>query len=154
MLKIFGLIAILLSTSIPVRAENTFGGQITTFSNYPLVPNSDTDKLVCYMKTPDSQILNLDSLCRNRQIQPPPPPIVVRELTYDGEHLVGLVINNSKKTINSVSVNYEVLDQNEKVIEKGAITKRQALRPGETASFEGLMENGGSLRITSVEGVE
>jgi hypothetical protein len=150
MLKIFWLTAILLSTSIPVRAENTFGGQITTLSNYPSVPNSDTDQLVCYMKTPNSQILNLDSLCRNKQIQPPPPPIIVS----DGEHLVGFVINNSNKTINSVKVNYEVLDQNEKVIEEGFITKRQTLRPGETVSFEGLMENGGSLRITSVEGVE
>ncbi len=150
MLKISWLIAILLSTSIPVRAENTFGGQITTLSNYPSVPNSDTDKLVCYMKTPDSQVLNLDSLCRNKPIQPPPPPIVVS----DGEHLVGFVINNSNKTISSVKVKYEVLDQNERVIEKGTITKQQTLRPGETVRFDGLMENGGSLRITSVEGVE
>jgi hypothetical protein len=51
-------------------------------------------------------------------------------------------------------VNYEVLDQNEKVIEEGFITKQQTLRPGETTRFDGLMENAGSLRITSVEGVE
>jgi len=150
MLKILWLTAILLSISIPVRTENTFGGQITTLSNYPSVPNSDTDQLVCYMKTPNSQILNLDNLCKNKQIQPPPASIVVSE----GEHLVGFVTNNSNKTINSVQVNYEVLDQNEKVIEEGFITKQQTLRPGETTRFDGLMENAGSLRITSVEGVE
>ncbi|HBB35038.1 MAG TPA: hypothetical protein DDZ80_09555 [Cyanobacteria bacterium UBA8803] len=33
-------------------------------SQFPVIPNSEVDTLVCYMETEDGQILNLESLCK------------------------------------------------------------------------------------------
>ena len=38
-------------------------------SPYPVVPNSDTDQLVCYMQTADGRILDLKSLCQQNTAQ-------------------------------------------------------------------------------------
>lgn len=64
MLKSFHLAAVLSAVSILSIAETDFSTSMTAGSKYPVLPNSDTDNLFCYMRTADGRVLDLSNLCR------------------------------------------------------------------------------------------
>lgn len=150
MLESFRLTPALLATSILFIIETTFSRPLTAGPEYSLVPSSDTDKLICYMQTADGRALNLDSLCRKKlstQSQ-----INIIELKYEDGQMIGLVVNNTSKTVYDAKVNFEVLGENGSVIDKGIIyTEPQTLNPGQTATFKTFMPSGTNMKITSVE---
>jgi hypothetical protein len=66
MLKFFHLTAVLCAASILFIAETALTHPVTVGSKFPAETNSDTDKPVCYMQTPNGTTLNLSSLCGKR----------------------------------------------------------------------------------------
>jgi hypothetical protein len=64
----------------------------------------------------------------------------------------GLIVNNIGKPVYNARVNYEVIDENGNVIDKGAIYADQPmLSSGQTNTFEAYMPSGAKVRTTSVE---
>lgn len=160
MLKSLHLTAMLSAGLILFIAEKAFSGSLNTDSQYSVVSSSDTDKLICYMQTADSRILDLNNLCRNKpdeqfqceQFQSEQSQIVISEVICDGARLSGHVTNKSNKTVNFVKVNYEVFSQNGTVTESGGIyTEPQILNPGQSATFQTLVPSSSNVRTTFVE---
>lgn len=144
-------LTIALATASILSIAETAASQVATLtSNYSLVPSSNTDQLVCYMQTADGRTLNLDSLCikkLNEQSQ-----IVITDMTHKNNSLIGRVVNRSNKTVYNARVNYEILDENNSVIERGSIsTESPTLSPGQTTIFMTYMPNNRNLRTTSIE---
>lgn len=63
MLKSFRFTAVVPSVLILSIAETTLSSSINVDYNYPVLTNSDTDNLICYMLTTDGRTLNLNHLC-------------------------------------------------------------------------------------------
>jgi hypothetical protein len=144
-------LTIALATVSTLFISETASSQLSTVSsNYHLVSGSNTDQLVCYMQTADGRTINLDSLCikkRSNQSQ-----IVISDMTHKDNSLIGRVVNRSSKTIYNTRVNYEVIDENDRVIDRGSIsTESPTLSPGQTTIFMTFMPNNRNVRTTSVE---
>lgn len=150
MLSSLHLTIALAIVSILFISETASSQLSTVSSNYHLVSGSNTDQLVCYMQTADGRTINLDSLCikkLNNQSQ-----IVISDMTHKDNSLIGRVANRSGKTVYDTRVNYEVLDENYTVIERGSIsTESPTLSPGQTTIFMTFMPNNRNVRTTSVE---
>lgn len=63
MLKFFHL-TIAGSAVFTLLPGMALGRPLTVSLPYPVVPNSDAQSLVCYIKTDDGITINLDSLCK------------------------------------------------------------------------------------------
>lgn len=64
MLRYFRLTTALLSISlISLLPEVAFSRPLLMGNPYPVVPNSNSDVLVCYLQTEDGKILDLRELC-------------------------------------------------------------------------------------------
>ena len=151
MFKVLHLKVTLATASILLIANTAHGQPITVSSQYPVVSNSDTDEPVCYMETVDGTTLNLSRLC---EIKPKAQPeVVISNVGYEDEFLMGRVVNKSSKTVYQTRVNIEVIDDNGSVLGRGAIsTEPPNLSPGQTATFQTLRPPGGkNVRTTSVE---
>lgn len=64
MLRFLRLTAVISTTLTLVLPEIALTQPQSVISQFPAVPNPDTDMLLCYMQTEDGQVLNLDSLCK------------------------------------------------------------------------------------------
>ncbi|MBW4548450.1 MAG: FxLYD domain-containing protein [Symplocastrum torsivum CPER-KK1] len=106
------------------------------------------------MQTEDGRTLNLSSLCEKKtsarsQAQ---SQIIISNVRYNGKQMIGNVVNNTNKTVYQPMVNYELLDENGSVTERGSVpTNEETLSPGQTATFQTSMPGGRNVRTTSVE---
>lgn len=161
MLKSFHLTAVLSATWILFIAESTFSRPLTTGDKYPVVPKSDTNKLICYIQTADGRTLNLDSLCKNQfSIQSQKvtsdasaqSQLVVSDLRYEGNQMSARIVNNTGKTLHNAKVNFDIIGEDGSVIERGSIyTEPKTLSPGQTARINTFMPSGAKVRITYTE---
>ncbi len=63
MLRYFHLTTALSITLISLLPEVVFSRPLPMVNPYPVVPNSNSDVLVCYLQTEDGDILDLRKLC-------------------------------------------------------------------------------------------
>jgi hypothetical protein len=150
----FHLIAVLIATSILFVAETAFSHPLTIGDEYPVVSSPDTDKPVCYMQTVDGRTLDLSSLCGKKNSAQPQAQsqIIISSVRYNSKQMIGYVVNNTNKTVYQPRVNYELLDENGSVTERGSVpTNEETLSPGQTATFQTSMPGGRNVRTTSVE---
>lgn len=66
MLKLSYWIISLVVISIMLLSKMAFSSSGTVVSKYPVVPNSESNNLLCYMQTPDSITLDLSRLCKQQ----------------------------------------------------------------------------------------
>lgn len=152
MLKSFPLISIISATSILFIVDTAFSNPRPSGSIYPEFPSSDIDQPVCYMQTVDDRTLNLNRLCEKKIRLIVQPPIVITNIIQEGDSLRGILINKIGKTVYNARVNYEVIGENDSVIDKGVIyADKPMLNPGQTVTFATYMPNDKKVRTTSVE---
>lgn len=153
MLKVLHLKIALATASILLIANTAHSQSITVSSQYPLISSSDTDEPVCYMQTAEGTTLNLSRLCETKPKPKAQSEVVISNVGYEDEFLVGRVVNKSSKTVYQARVNVEVIDENGSVLGRGAVsTEPPNLSPGQTATFQTLKPPGGkNVRTTSVE---
>jgi hypothetical protein len=152
--QFFHLIAVLTATSILFVAETAFSHPLIIGNKYPVVSRSDTDKPICYMQTVDGRTLNLSRLCEKKTSAQPQAKsqIIISDVRYNGKQMIGNVVNNANKTVYQLRVNYELLDENGNVTERGSVpTNEETLSPGQTATFQTSMPGVRNVRTTSVE---
>ena len=151
MFKVLQLKVTLATASILLIANTAFSQSITVSSQYPVVSNSNTDEPVCYMQTVEGTTLNLSRLCETKSKSQ--PEVVISNVGYEEEFLMGRVVNKSSKTVYQTRVNIEVIDDNGSILGRGAIsTEPPNLSPGQTATFQTLRPPGSkNVRTTSVE---
>jgi hypothetical protein len=101
------------------------------------------------MQIEDGRTLNLNNLCNSRR--KPQPQVAIGDVFNEGDYVIGNVINQTDKTVRNVQVNYEVLDGNGSVIERGSVdTEPQMINPGQTATFAAVAMEDRNVRATSV----
>lgn len=107
----------------------------------------EIDPPLCYMQTADGRTLDLSSLCGQQ------PQVIIATQTSDGDILTGRIINQTKKDVHSIKVNYVVVDSNGQVTQKNVVdAEPSTLSPGQTASFKVHVIAGDSrLKATSVD---
>ncbi|NEO32221.1 MAG: hypothetical protein F6K36_17665 [Symploca sp. SIO3C6] len=66
MFKLLAWTSFLVVISIVLVAKVAFSSSGTVVSKYPVVPNSESNNLLCYMQTADSLTLDLSSLCEQQ----------------------------------------------------------------------------------------
>ena len=143
----------LATASLLFMAKTAFSQPPTVSYKYPVVPSSDTGQLVCYMQTVDGKTLNLSSLCgKKTNVQ---SQLLLSGVVYEDDNMIGHVINKSNQTIYQARVNYEVIGENDSVIDRGTLaTDPPTLSPGQMATFQAFLPGGRQVRTTSVEGDE
>ncbi|NEQ40666.1 MAG: hypothetical protein F6K40_32355 [Okeania sp. SIO3I5] len=129
-----------------------------------LAQKSELDNPICYMETPEGKIINLVNLCgdseaidetqkiacKSEEVKATEIPIT--NVNYDGNFLTGKVANKSCKTVKSIKVNYQVLDDGGNIIDNGYIYAQPAtVEPGKVASFKGNVSPGAKVETTFVE---
>lgn len=151
MLRVFYIAFLLITASILLMDKTAYSQSQTINSNHSVMSNSDTYEPVCYMETVDGSTLNLSNLC-GKKLQNK-TEVVISHVGYEDNFLIGRVVNKSSKTVYQARVNVEVIGKNGSVVGRGAISTEPAnLSPGQTATFQTLMPNGGNdVRTTSVE---
>ena len=97
MLKLFRLTGVFCAVLMPLIAETAFDRPIALGSQYPVVPSSDRDELVCYMQTADGRVLNLHSLCKPVRSVVPIKPVVCPE--FSDPQLRGLLCDNNQECL-------------------------------------------------------
>ena len=151
MLKYFHLIAVLSAASILFIAEAATSHPLTASFKYPIVPSSDTGKLFCYMQTADSRTLDLSSLCRNK-LSAESQQVVISEVSFVGDRMMGRVVNKTGKTVYDIEVNYEVFSKDGTLIGRRSIYANSVtLSPNQTATFRTIVPSNSKVRTTSVE---
>lgn len=151
MLRALHLKVALATASIFLIADTASSQRTTVSSNSPMLSRLDTSELVCYMQTANGMTVNLSSLCGKKpKVQ---SEVAISHIGYEDNFLIGRVVNKSSKTVYQARVNYEVIGENSSVIARGAIsTEPRTLSPGQTATFQTLMPDGGNdVRAISVE---
>ncbi len=151
MLRVLHLAFLLTTASILLIAKTAYSQSQTVSSNHSVMSSSDTDEPVCYMQTVDGSTLNLSNLCEKKlKVK---TEVVISHVGYEDNFIIGRVVNKSSKTVYQARVNVEVIGKNGSVVGRGAIsTEPPNLRPGQTATFQTLMPDGGNdVRTTSVE---
>jgi hypothetical protein len=104
------------------------------------------------MQTVDGRTLNLTRLCEKKNRLIVQPQIVISNIIQEGDSLRGIFINNIGKNVYNARVNYEVIGENDSVIDKGVIYADQSiLRPGQSVTFATYMPRGKKVRTTSVD---
>ena len=117
---------------------------------------------LCYFQSPEGATINLSDWCGETPSRSPSRPscsegmnpenISISEVEYDGKKLRGTVVNQTCNTLRNVKVNYQVLDGQNNIIDNGFITVNPViLEPGATASFEGEVTEGATVRTTHVD---
>ncbi len=116
--------------------------------SYPTASTPEKDHLVCYMRTTDGRTLNLARLCTRSA---PRSQVVISSVVRRDSMVIGSVANQTGREVQNVKVNYEILDAQGRVIERdAALTEPQSLRPGQTAIFEAIANEGQTIRTVSV----
>lgn len=143
----------LATASLLFMTKTAFSQPPTVSYNYPVVPASDTDQLVCYMQTVDGKTLNLSRLCgKKTSVQ---SQLLLSGVVYEDDNMIGHVINKSSQTVYQSRVNYEVIGENGSVIDRGTLaTDPPTLSPGQVGTFQAFLPGGRQVRTTPVEGDE
>lgn len=107
----------------------------------------EIDLPLCYMQIPDGRTLDLSPLCGQQ------PQVIIANQTSDGDILTGWIINQTKKDVHSIKVNYVVVNTDGQVTQKNFVeAEPSTLSPGQTASFKVHVIAGDSkLQATSVD---
>jgi|GEM_PF-6132273 len=151
MLKFFHLTAALWASSILFISDTAFSRSPTVNGKYPVVESSNTDQLICYMHTADGRTVNLNRLCKNKSNF----QILISNVSYEDDRVIGRVINQSSTTIYQARVHYEVMGENDNVIDRGVIAiNPSTLSPGQVASFQTGVLGGRNVRVTFAEAQE
>ena len=132
--------------------------------NRSLAQNSPVAPPLCYMETADGRTIDLGRLCGQ---QPGNAPVAacdsdleiveaadlpISNVNYDDNFLKGRVTNRSCKTVRSIRVNYQVLDELGNAIDNGYLEATPTVvEPGKVASFEGRVISGAKVETTYVE---
>lgn len=138
-----------ISLSAPLLANN-------------ITPESELDVPLCYMQTPDGKTVNLVNLCGQSDSNSTTPKVcnansnnakvVIANSNYDGNFLIGTVINQTCKTVKYIKVNYEVLDRSGNLIDNGFIYAQPVnVEPGQSASFRGAVTSGAKVQATHLD---
>jgi hypothetical protein len=150
MLKYFHLIAALSAASIPFIAETAFSRPLTASSRYPVVPSSDSGELFCYMQTADGRTLDLSRLCGNKPSGE--SQVVISEVSFVGNRMIGRVVNKTGKTVYDIEVNYEVFSKDGTWIGRRSIYLNPvALGANQATTFRTILPSSSKVRTTSVE---
>ncbi len=155
MLKKFTLIAAFSFTSILFLAKIAFSRQIIVDLQYPLVRSLNTENPFCYMQTGDGRTFNLSSLCEKTRNS---DRAFISDVRYDGNQMIGHIVNQTGKTIHNVRVKYEVFGEDGNVIDTGTVdTNQEQISPKQIAYFDAfipsktLIQSGQNVRAISVE---
>jgi hypothetical protein len=151
MLRTLHLKVAVATASILLTANMASSQPPIVSSNSTVASSSDTDEPVCYMQTADGTTVNLTNLCgKKSKVQ---SEVVISNVGYEDDFLIGRVVNKSNKTVYQARVNIEVIGENGSVLGRGAIsTEPPNLSPGQTATFQTLKPpSGNDVRTTSVE---
>ena len=138
--------------------EGLFISPVKADSRYPVIPNTEIDRQICYMQTPDGRILNLGTLCGHSPIfhTRTCPAVTAANLqiinvNYDGQSISGQVTNRTCKKL-KIKVNYQVLDAAGNPIDNGFINAEPApILPGQSAAFRGRVTQGARVQATHVD---
>lgn len=146
MKKNLALVVFITASSL-IAAKSATGLPRPNFS-YPTASAPEKDQLVCYMRTADGRTLNLTRLCTRSA---PRPQVVISGVVRQDGMVMGNVANQTGRDVRDVKVNYEILDRQGRVVERdAALTEPQNLRPGQTAMFEAIADEGQTIRTVSV----
>lgn len=132
--------------------------------NRSLAQTSQIAPPLCYMETADGKTIDLGRLCGQGSGNAPVAAcdsdleivaagdLPISNVNYDGNLLKGKVTNESCKTVRSIRVNYQVLDEMGNAIDNGYLEATPAVvAPGKVASFEGRTIAGAKVETTYVE---
>lgn len=126
-------------------AEVGLGQSVPNF-RFPTVTAEEISGLGCYMQTADGRVLNLHQLCEDSSR----PQVVFGEVHAIDNFMLGQVINRTEKRVQNVRVNYEVRNQNNRVIARSSTpVNPTTLNPGQIAGFETVAQSG-TIRATSI----
>ncbi len=126
---------------------------------YAAVPNSEESVPVCYMQTLDGGIVNLAALCTKPDTSSSPkvvesnPQIAINNLKQNGNLLTGQLTNETGQAVKSVTVDYEVLDNQGHLIDSGSVKSQGSpIPPGGSVSFQDKLNSpGAEVRATFVD---
>jgi len=82
----------------------------------------------------------------------------ISDVRYDGNQMIGHIVNQTGKTIHNVRVKYEVFGEDGNVIDTGTVdTNQEQISPKQIAYFDAfipsktLIQSGQNVRAISVE---
>lgn len=123
------------------------------------VPSSEKSFPVCYMQTSDGGILDLAALCTKPDSSSSPkavesnPQIAINNLKQNGNLLTGQLTNQTGQAVKSVTVNYDVFDNQGHLIDSRAVKSQGSpIPPGGSVSFQDKINSSGAeIRATFVD---
>jgi hypothetical protein len=124
---------------------------------YPIVSGTAADSLICYFQTSDGKTLDLSSLCRHPDDATPvapDPTVTVDYYGSTGNALLGQVTNKTSQPITSITIDYEVLDNQGKVIDAGLFHNRPdtPIAPGASITVQQPNNHpGATIKVLSVD---
>ncbi len=126
-----------------------------------LVNQTQVDVPVCYMQTPEGKQVNLTRLCGTTSRQNTAQScatevnakaVPIMDVNYTRNILTGQVQNKTCEILKYIKVNYEVLDEAGNTIDNGYIyAEPLMLKPGEVASFRGIVTSGATVQTTHLD---
>ncbi len=140
-----------------VLAGMVFNRPQVANASYPVMPSSEVDVPFCYMEMGDGRRVDLRALCRTNTQEiancfSGTAGMPISNVRYDGNLLTGQVTNRTCKTVQSVKVNYQVLDNQGNELDNGYIdTQPSTLPQGKTASFGGAIAPGAKVNVTHID---
>jgi hypothetical protein len=151
-------------TSLLISLASSIAFTTPLLADTPTVENSEIDVPLCYMQTADGRRLNLVNMC-GQETKPSTPQacnansdnakVSIANSTYDGNFLIGQILNQTCKTVKYVKVNYEVLDELGNIIDNGFIYAQPVnVEPGKLASFRGAVVSGAKVNATHLDWTE
>ena len=147
MVKFWSLSLALEAASMLLIVPKAFSLPLTLASGFSPVPSTEIELPVCYMQTDNGTLVDLSSLCGMSDSK-----VVISEVSFQNDRLIGRVVNKTDKTVYSTRVNYEILDDDGGVIGTSSMyTNPPNLSAGESATFETEMWGGRELKTTSVD---
>ena len=161
-MKLLPLTKFISSLLILVSSSLAFSKPL--LADTPAVENSEIDVPLCYMQTTDGRTLNLVNMC-GQETAPSTPKactassdnakISIANSSYDGNFLIGQILNQTCKTVKYIKVNYEVLDELGNIIDNGFIYAQPVnVEPGQSASFRGAVVSGAKVQATHLDWTE
>jgi len=125
------------------------------------VENPEVDVPLCYMQTPDGRTLDLVNMCGQENTpstqkvctwETNAGKVSIANSSYDGNFLIGQVLNQTCKNLKYIKVNYEVLDESGNIIDNGFIYAQPVnVEPGQSASFRGAVVPGAKVQATHLD---
>ncbi|KAM3093163.1 FxLYD domain-containing protein [Phormidesmis sp. 146-35] len=138
------LIAIAL---LPILTEQAIANPIALSADPPL----------CYMQTSGGKMLNLSALCSQSDqvsnLRSSSFNMVASAVNYDGNLITGQVTNQSDQVAKSITVNYEIQDEQGKEIDAGFVkSDTTAIAPGQSIPFQTTSNHpGAKVQIISID---